>query len=157
MLDISARNLLHASRVFNVRGLYVAEETDTSSSRKKRRLKTSTETIRERSQKHHLEANAVQKPRRGSTFASGFTWPVRKLASLIGKLGRFKFFRIIGYILLPRYVRNSWRELRLVTWPDRRTTLRLTFAVLVFSIIFGLIVAGVDFVLSKIFRELILG
>lgn len=134
----------------------MAEETEKQPDNKKRRLRTNTETIRERSEKHQLKASAPEKPKRSQAFLSGFFWPLRALGRQVAKLGRFKFFRIIGYILVPKYIRNSWKELRLVSWPDRRTTLRLTFAVIVFSVIFGLIVAGVDFVLDKLFKELIL-
>lgn len=65
-------------------------------------------------------------------------------------------FKILGKILLLSYFRNSWKELRQVTWPDNRTTWRLTGAVLVFAIVFGLMVAGLDFVLEKGFREVLL-
>jgi preprotein translocase subunit SecE len=57
---------------------------------------------------------------------------------------------------VPPYFRNSWKELTQVTWPDRRQTRRLTFAVILFSVIFGTIVAGVDFGLDKLFRTFIL-
>jgi preprotein translocase SecE subunit len=58
--------------------------------------------------------------------------------------------------LVPRYFINSWRELRLVTWPNRRETWRLTGAVLVFAIVFGALVAVVDYGLDQIFRRLVL-
>jgi preprotein translocase SecE subunit len=58
--------------------------------------------------------------------------------------------------LYPSYFRNSFRELKQVTWPGRRESLRLTSAVLAFAIVFGAIVALVDFGLDKLFKELIL-
>ena len=63
---------------------------------------------------------------------------------------------ILGKILLPTYFRNSWRELKQVAWPSWRESRRLTFAVIVFAIIFGLSIAGVDYVIDKIFRQLLL-
>lgn len=134
----------------------MAEDEDKKTTDKKRRLRSSTETIRERSEKHQLSAAAPVKVRRTHAFVSGFFAPLRALGRQIAKLGRFRIFRIIGRILLPRYIRNSWTELRQVTWPDRRTTWRLTWAVIVFSVIFSIIVAIVDFILNKIFKELIL-
>jgi preprotein translocase SecE subunit len=134
----------------------VAEETQDESKRGKRRLRATSETVRERTEKRQLKESATKNPGVVRTFFRGFFWPLRALGKQIAKLGRFRIFRWIGYILIPPYVRNSWRELRLVTWPDRKQTFRLTYAVIVFSIIFGLIVFGVDFVLDKIFKELII-
>lgn len=134
----------------------MAEDIQQEVPKKSRRLRGSSETIREQSEKRQLQASVPEKPSRVRAFLSGFTWPLRALGRQIKKLERFHIFRIIGRILLPLYLRNSWRELRQVTWPNRSTTLRLTFAVIVFSLVFGLIVAAVDFVLDKIFKELIL-
>ncbi len=58
--------------------------------------------------------------------------------------------------LVPRYFVNAWREVRLVTWPSRKETWRLTLAVFVFATIFGLMVAGVDKVLDEAFKRFIL-
>lgn len=57
---------------------------------------------------------------------------------------------------VPSYFINAFKELRLVKWPTNRETVKLTSAVFVFAIFFGLIVAVVDYVLDKIFKELIL-
>ena len=131
--------------------------------RKRRRLKSSGETVRERTEKQKQKLEKAEEPKQGNiltAFWAGFTWPLRLIgrgiAGIFRFLSRFRVFRIIGRILLPKYIRNSWRELRLVTWPDRVTSWKLTYAVVIFSILFGLIVAGVDFVLGKIFKELII-
>lgn len=135
----------------------MAEETDKQPERKKRRLRANTETIREqRSQRQQKEADPNSRAVKVEAFKSGFTWPARTAIRPIRALGKFRIFRFFGYILLPRYVRNSWKELKQVVWPGRSQTLRLTFAVIVFSVVFGLVVAGVDFVLDKLFKELIL-
>jgi preprotein translocase subunit SecE len=138
----------------------------TDNPKPKRRLRgapPSTETIRERnvrlSAKQEVAAQKQDTAGRSNAFSafwSGFTWPLRKLGRAIAKLERFRIFRIIGRILFPRYLRNSWKELRLVTWPDRRTSWRLTYAVIVFSILFGVIIYGVDTVLDKLFKEFII-
>jgi preprotein translocase SecE subunit len=134
----------------------VAEDKQDEGVHKKRRLRVNTETVRERTEKFQQKEAAPKKPSRVGTFLRGFFGPLRWLGRQISKLGRFRVFRWLGLILLPPYIRNSWRELRQVTWPDRKQTLRLTYAVIVFSVMFGLIVAGVDFVLDKIFKEIIL-
>jgi len=71
-------------------------------------------------------------------------WPIRFLLKILSK------------ILLLGYFRNAWKELKLVVWPNARTTWRLTFAVLMFGIIFGLVIAGLDWVFERVFREIIL-
>lgn len=62
------------------------------------------------------------------------------------KLGRFA----------PGFIKNSWGEIRQVTWPGRRETMRLTMAVFIFSVIFGAFVAVLDFGLDKLFKQVIL-
>ncbi len=126
----------------------------------KRRLRssTNTETVRERSEKFQQRQLkvATDKPSNLRVFFTGFFWPLRALGQQIAKLGRFRVFRILGRVLLPRYLRNSWRELRMVTWPSRRQSWQLTYAVIVFSVIFGILVFAVDFGLDKLFKEIII-
>ncbi len=64
--------------------------------------------------------------------------------------------RLLYKVLLINYFKNSWQELRLVTWPGRRETIQLTFAVFIFSFVFGLIVTVTDYGLSKLFEKVIL-
>lgn len=65
--------------------------------------------------------------------------------------------RMLGYVVAPPYVRNSFKELRFVTWPTIGTTIRLTGAVLLFAVVVSLLIAGLDVVLEKLFREVLLG
>lgn len=64
--------------------------------------------------------------------------------------------RILSKVLFVGYFVNSWRELRKVTWPNRKQTIQLTFAVFVFAIIFAVFVSVVDFGLDKLFRKVFL-
>ncbi len=68
-----------------------------------------------------------------------------------------KIGRILSKILLINYFRESWRELKLVAWPNKKETIKLTFAVIVFALIFGFAIAIVDYGLDKIFRRLLIG
>lgn len=126
----------------------------------KRRLRVvgggSGETVRERTEKLQQKAEAPKRPSKFRAFWGGFFWPLRWLGRQIAKLNRFRLFRWIGYVFVPPYIRNSWKELKLVTWPNFRETLRLVYAVIIFSIIFGLVVAGLDWILTKVFKEIIL-
>ena len=58
------------------------------------------------------------------------------------KVGRFLNKR---RSFIPRYFKESWQELRKVTWPNRKETTKLTLAVFTFAIVFGLLVAIVEF------------
>jgi preprotein translocase SecE subunit len=67
-----------------------------------------------------------------------------------------KPLRIIGLVIFPVYFRRSWQELKLVTWPGFKQSLRLTWAVLLFAIIFGTAVALVDYGLDAVFKRILL-
>ena len=74
------------------------------------------------------------------------------------KLFRFigRIFKYLGKILLINYIISSWRELKLVSWPNRRETRRLTFAVLAFAVVFGAVIASLDFGLGRLFKLILL-
>jgi len=116
---------------------------------KKRQLKPA-QSVRDKA----LASN-VKKPKktRLSKVSSIIKRPFKKLAKILSK---YKVFRIIARIILPYSLRNSWKELKLVTWPDRRQTLRLTFAVLAFAIVIGAFVATLDYGLSHLFKLILL-
>lgn len=58
--------------------------------------------------------------------------------------------------VIPRYFRDSWNELKEVTWPNSKQTIALTIAVFIFAIILAIFVSGVDFGLDKLFRKVLL-
>ena len=121
------------------------------------------ETVRERNEKVALKAEAKaskvkKRPVRAvaRTVAKPFKAPAR-IAAKPFKLRPVRFvFRWLGRILWPRYFRNSFRELRQVTWPSRRETWKLTFAVLTFAVVFGFLVTITDFGLDKVIRRIVL-
>lgn len=121
----------------------------------KRRLKDP-ETFRERAIKASEAGEGNRKLGKARQATRKATAPVaRPFAAVFRTLSRFRPFRIIGKILLPPFIRRSWHELRLVEWPSWKQSLRLTFAVIVFAVIFGATVAAVDYGLDKIFRQLL--
>lgn len=113
------------------------------------------ETVREKAEKA-----AITKPKRLGKTRRAAGAPFRVAGQGIGKAGRkansIKPLRILGYIIVPPYFRNSWRELRQVTWPNMRESTRLTIAVILFAIIFGAIVTVLDIGLDKIFKEVLI-
>lgn len=72
--------------------------------------------------------------------------PDNKLGRLLSKRGR----------LVPKFFKEAWAEIKLVTWPNRRETYRLTVAVFVFALVFGVLVALLDVGLDKVFKEVII-
>ncbi len=56
---------------------------------------------------------------------------------------------------LQRWLRESRAELRKVTWPTREEALRLTYVVMGLSAVMGLILGGVDFILSSLYAFVI--
>jgi preprotein translocase SecE subunit len=141
------------------KGVDVADSENSAKSGK-RRLRAPVETVRQR---QTSVASKAEKPRSGAldAFWSGFTSPVRKFAGLkIWQSKGWRPFRFVGkwlgLIVWPPYFRQSFRELKLVTWPDFRQSWRLTFAVLAFAAVFGALIAGLDFGLDKLFKEVLL-
>lgn len=107
-------------------------------------------------------AEAKDKPKRIRKVATTAVRPVGKVGSMLTKE-----FHVIpqkenaGFFTksrkaAPSYFSNAWKELRLVSWPGRKETWKLVFAVYVFAIGLGIAIALLDFGLEKLFRDVIL-
>jgi preprotein translocase subunit SecE len=132
----------------------VATESD-KAEKPKRRVVKKAETVREVTEKSQ---QPVAPEKQGILGLAGhyIAVPFKLIGRPFKKLGHFKVFRIIGLILVPPYFRHSWKELRQVTWPTRRESWQLTSAVIIFSVIFGVLIALVDYGLDKVFKEVLL-
>ncbi len=53
------------------------------------------------------------------------------------------------------YFRVSWAELGKISWPNREQTLRLTGAVVVFSVILAAFIGTIDFGLARLVQKVI--
>ncbi len=124
----------------------------------KRKLRPA-QTIREKSETAKTEK--PKKKSRRSVIYGSIKKPFQKLGKFLNQYKAFriiaKVLRFIGRIIVPAYLRNSWKEIKLVTWPSRRETYRLTVAVIGFAIIIGAVVASLDYGLTRLFRIIILG
>ena len=81
----------------------------------------------------------------------------RKAEKEIGKKSDKKPFILIRPIVyLGRYLRDSWRELRQVRWPNRKATWKMVLAVIIYTAIFMLLITLLDVFFSWLFN-LILG
>lgn len=54
------------------------------------------------------------------------------------------------------YFINSWRELKNVKWPNRREAWKLTFAVIIFSVVFAAFLTGLDYAFEKLAKVIFL-
>lgn len=129
----------------------------------KRRLKNP-ESFREKIAKASEDKSKPKKVR------SKVAWPInllkkifRPLSSGYQKLKSIKQLKplfivlaFIGQIIFPKYLRNSFQEIKKVTWPSFEQGRKLTWAVLVFALVFGASVAIVDWGLGKVFKRLLL-
>lgn len=131
---------------------------------KPKRLVKNPETFRERAIK---ASEASDKPTRATRLKSVSGKVAAPLFNPVGQAsGKFfglkpfavlrKPLRLIGKVIFPVYLRKSWGELRLVTWPNWKQSRQLTSAVLIFAIIFGAVIALVDYGLDKVFKDVLL-
>ena len=135
--------------------------------KKRKRVVKNPETFRERAQKANEGTSKPKVTKVTHKAKSGLGRLLSKVFGPIWRLLKFIFNRKpftylakplswMGKILVPVYVRNSWKELKLVTWPTWQQSRQLTFAVLAFALVFGLAIAGLDYVLDKLFRQILL-
>ncbi len=105
-------------------------------------------------------------------FFRGFFWPLRVIGKGLAWIGhrpplkqighgiRWFFLskpvRFISLITGVQFIISSWQELKFVTWPTKKESRDLTVAVIIFSVVFGVLIAGVDYGLDKLFKHLLL-
>lgn len=108
------------------------------------------ESVRERAERAISEASKpAKRPDEIKTDA-------KKPSKLRLRKGEKKDKKPRRFHIIPRYFRESFSELRQVTWPNRKDTFKLTTAVILFSITFSALVGGVDYVFSIIFKRVFL-
>lgn len=61
----------------------------------------------------------------------------------------FLLFR--PFVALGRYLRDSWREIRQVRWPNRKATWKMTLAVLVYVALFMIFLTLIDMLFTFVF------
>lgn len=59
------------------------------------------------------------------------------------------------FVALGRYLRDSWREIRQVRWPNRKATWKMVLAVLVYTALFVLIITLLDMFFTWLFSLII--
>jgi preprotein translocase subunit SecE len=51
-------------------------------------------------------------------------------------------------------IRDTRSEIKKITWPDRETTRKLTLLVLGVSVVLGLVLGGIDYILFRLFEAI---
>ena len=72
------------------------------------------------------------------------------------KSGKKPFILFRPFVALGHYLRDSWREIRQVRWPNRKATWKMVLAVLVYTALFILFISLLDLFFTWLFN-LILG
>lgn len=129
----------------------------------KRRVKNP-ETFREKSLKASVDSDKLSLAGKIIAMLGKIIKPVINLfKAVFHKLNKIQSFRFIfkllhwiGLVIAPPYIRSSLVELKQVSWPSRLTSRQLTTAVLIFAVVFGIVVAIVDYGLDKLFRTILL-
>lgn len=125
---------------------------------KKTQIIRKSETMRDKATK---ATNKSAKPRRIKKTASVIAKPIKAAIKIANKEyylitpreSGFKGFLTKRRSFVSRYIISSYKELRLVTWPNRRETWRLMSAVFIFATVFALAIKFVDYGLDKLFRR----
>ncbi|MEO7364369.1 MAG: preprotein translocase subunit SecE [Candidatus Saccharimonadales bacterium] len=130
---------------------------DSKNAKPRKRIVKNPETFREKALKATEQSDKPTRRSRARQRSGKLVSPVfRPVGRTAGKVFRRKPFRILGRILLPTYLRSAFSELREVQWPKWKTARDLTFAVLVFAIAFGVVIAIVDYGLDRLFRDVLI-
>lgn len=131
----------------------------------KKKQSKKTMTVRQRSEQQPVEKRRIIRKTAGKA-ATPFRLVGRGIAKVFRPL-RFLLWpfktrpvrfigRVLAAIFFLRYFRNAWKEVRQVTWPTRKETWQLTFAVFVFAVVFGIMITATDYGLDKLVRKIIL-
>ena len=67
------------------------------------------------------------------------------------KEGKKPFILFRPFVAFGRYLRDSWRELRQVRWPNRKTTWKMVLAVFVYTALFIGLLVVLDILFDWIF------
>ncbi len=72
------------------------------------------------------------------------------------KTNKKPFILFRPFIAFGHYLKDSWKELRQVRWPNRKATWKMVLAVLVYTALFVLIISLLDLFFTWLFN-IILG
>ena len=79
----------------------------------------------------------------------------KKAEKAAAKEGKKVFFLFRPFVAIGRYVRNSFREVRQVRWPDRKATWKMTLSVVVYVLLIAAVIMLLDALFTFIFNQLL--
>lgn len=62
---------------------------------------------------------------------------------------------VAPFVAIKNYFVGSWRELRMVRWPNRKQTWAMTLAVILFSLGLGLLIFLLDALFTLVFKKFV--
>lgn len=62
------------------------------------------------------------------------------------------FILFCPFVALARYLRDSWRELRQVRWPNRKATWKMVLAVFIYTALFVILISLLDLFFTWLFN-----
>ena len=71
------------------------------------------------------------------------------------KEGKKTFIIFRPFVAFGRYLRDSWREIRQVRWPNRKATWKMVGAVLVYTALFVIFISLIDLFFRWLFSLII--
>lgn len=125
------------------------------------RKRKSAETVRER-------ADKISAKKSKSTKTSKLKGKIHRPLSVISNVAKKEYHPVpvpdnkAGKVLkkrvrfIPKFIRESWAELKFVTWPTKKEAARLTFAVIVFAVVFAIFVQALDYIFNILMKEILL-
>ena len=121
------------------------------------RIKASDSSAKEEEQTMITRKKVVIKDKKQEKIKSKEAKKVKKAEKAEkAKSDKKVFILFRPFVAFFRYLRDSWREIRQVRWPNRKTTWKMVLAVLVYTAIFMIAILLLDLFFKWLFG-LILG
>jgi preprotein translocase SecE subunit len=79
----------------------------------------------------------------------------KKAAKKAARAGKKTFILFRPFVAIAHYIRDSWRELRQVRWPNRKATWKMVFAVIVYTALFVVLITLLDLFFRWLFNLII--
>lgn len=76
----------------------------------------------------------------------------KKISDGDKKSDKKPFILFRPFVYLGRYLRDSWRELRQVRWPNRKATWKMVLAVLIYTALFVILISLLDLFFTWLFN-----
>ena len=76
----------------------------------------------------------------------------KKAAKKAARAGKKPFILLRPFVAFGRYIRDSFREVRQVRWPDRKSTWKLVLSVIIYVVVIALFIMLLDMLFTYLFN-----